>query len=122
MTRRAGRTSAKNPNTVPVSERGPHRVACAVVIVCALVASIVSLGGARTASIPHAAGTRIDLNAATQAELETLPSIGPARAEGILKLRERLGGFRRVSQLERVHGIGPKTVEDVSPYVMIDAE
>ncbi len=50
----------------------------------------------------------IDLNAATQADLETLPRIGPALAQRILDWREENGRFRAVEDLMAVPGIGEK--------------
>lgn len=49
---------------------------------------------------------RIDLNAAGRDELMSLPGIGPARAESILALRSRRGGFRRLDDLLEIPGIG----------------
>ena len=54
-------------------------------------------------------GLPIDPNLADAATLETLPGVGPARALAILEARRRQP-FRRVEDLERVPGIGPRTV------------
>jgi competence protein ComEA len=54
-------------------------------------------------------GLPIDPNAADAATLETLPGVGPARALAIIEARERRP-FRRVEDLERVPGIGPRTL------------
>ncbi len=54
-------------------------------------------------------GLPIDPNVADAATLETLPGVGPARALAILEARERRP-FRRVEDLERVPGIGPRTL------------
>jgi competence protein ComEA len=48
----------------------------------------------------------VDLNSATQAELETLPGIGPARAKSIIDYRAE-HPFRRVEDVMKVPGIGP---------------
>jgi competence protein ComEA len=48
----------------------------------------------------------IDLNAATAADLDTLPGVGPATAEKIIDFRTRVGRFKSVSQLLEVPGIG----------------
>lgn len=57
-------------------------------------------GGAPTAASP------VDLNTATQAQLEALPGIGPSLAQAILQERDREGGFHTVDDLRRVRGIG----------------
>lgn len=54
---------------------------------------------------------QVDLNTASQAELESLPGIGPAKALAILHYRRQQGPFKRIEALQRVPGIGPRTVE-----------
>jgi competence protein ComEA len=49
----------------------------------------------------------VDINAATQAELETLPGVGAVTAEKILAWRTQHGRFTSVTQLQQVSGIGP---------------
>jgi len=58
----------------------------------------------------------IDINSAGAAELELLPRIGPALAARIVEDREFNGSFADLDELERVHGIGPKTVDQLRPY------
>jgi len=59
--------------------------------------------------------TPLDLNAATEAELMTLPGIGPELARRIVEGRP----FRSVDDLARVKGIGPKKLEVVRPLVLV---
>ena len=59
----------------------------------------------------------IDLNSATKSELEQLPRIGPKTAERIIKFREEQNGFRANKDLMLVKGIGPKTFENIKPYL-----
>ncbi len=47
----------------------------------------------------------VNLNTATLAELDTLPGVGPALAERIVRFRESRGGFRRVEELLAIPGI-----------------
>lgn len=54
---------------------------------------------------------RININTASSEELQTLVQIGPVRAEAILAYRKQHGPFQRIEDLEKVSGIGPKTVE-----------
>ena len=49
---------------------------------------------------------KLDLNAATVEELETLPGIGSVRAEAIVEHRNMHGPFQRVDDLVEVSGIG----------------
>lgn len=53
---------------------------------------------------------RLNLNTASAAELELLPGIGPALAARIVEDRAANGPFRSVDDLDRVKGIGPKTL------------
>ena len=61
---------------------------------------------------------RIDLNAASLAELETLPGVGPARAQAIIAEREARP-FRVPGDLRRVPGIGEATFQRLAPLVAV---
>ncbi len=61
---------------------------------------------------------RIDLNAASQAELETLPGVGPSRAQAIIAEREERP-FRVPGDLRRVPGIGEATFQRLAPLVAV---
>jgi len=61
---------------------------------------------------------RIDLNAASQTELETLPGVGPARAQAIIAERESRP-FRVPGDLRRVPGIGEATFQRLAPLVAV---
>jgi hypothetical protein len=94
------------------AERGWTRV-----VVC----SLPPPGGGRPVNGPvrWLYGQRIDLNRADARLLEALPGIGPARARDILAARRRRV-FVDVGDLERVHGIGPRSLERLRPYVYVD--
>ncbi|GGJ12106.1 hypothetical protein GCM10010885_21890 [Alicyclobacillus cellulosilyticus] len=68
-----------------------------------------------------AAAGRIDLNTADAATLETLPGVGPARAGAILAYRTSHGGFRAVTELLQVEGIGPVLYSRIAPHVFVAA-
>jgi len=63
---------------------------------------------------------KVILNRAGLAELMRLPGVGPKRAEAILALRERLGAFRRPTDLLRVRGIGPASLQKMQPHFVLD--
>jgi|UniRef100_A0A7C3WQ51 competence protein ComEA len=65
-------------------------------------------------------GLPIDLNAATQADLEALPGIGPVLAGRIIAHRQSRGPFRRIEDLQQVPGIGPKNLEQIKPYLALN--
>lgn len=62
---------------------------------------------------------RIDLNSADEAQLDLLPGIGPGLARRIVENRSRVGLFDSIDNLQRVTGIGPRTIERFRPYVVI---
>jgi competence protein ComEA len=72
---------------------------------------------------PAAAGLRsdgtVDLNTATQAELETLPGVGPVTAQRIIEHREANGPFASTGQLREVRGIGEKTFQALADLVSV---
>ena len=53
----------------------------------------------------------VNLNTATQAELETLKGVGPAKAKMIIDDRTKNGPFKSVDDLDRVKGFGMKSIE-----------
>jgi competence protein ComEA len=63
--------------------------------------------------------TLVNLNTATQAELETLPDVGPVTAMAILSWRDQHGGFTSVDELLEVDGIGEATLSNLTPYVTV---
>jgi len=67
-------------------------------------------------------GRAMDVNRASASDLELLPRIGPALAARIVESREADGPFRRTSDLARVSGIGPRTLERLRPFVRTSAD
>ena len=64
-----------------------------------------------------AMGRRISINQATLGQLQTVPHIGPVRASRIVENRRKEGLFSSISELQRVRGIGPRTIQKVAPYL-----
>jgi competence protein ComEA len=75
--------------------------------------------GVPAPGVPSASGPLVNLNLATQAELETLPEVGPVTAQAILAWRDQHGGFTAVAELLEVDGIGDATLAQITPYVTI---
>jgi competence protein ComEA len=59
----------------------------------------------------------VDVNEAEWPELAQLPGIGQTLAQRIVASREERGPFLDHSELRRVRGIGPKTLEKMRPYL-----
>ena len=64
-------------------------------------------------------GGKLNLNTATQAQLEDLPGIGPTYAQAIVAERQRRGGFKSVNELRSVRGIGDKRFAELAPLVTV---
>jgi competence protein ComEA len=62
---------------------------------------------------------KLDLNAATAEQLETLPRVGPALSARILQWRTENGRFTSVDDLLEVPGIGEKTLDGFRELVTI---
>jgi competence protein ComEA len=79
-----------------------------------------ALASSPAGSVPSAgSGALVDLNAASEAELDTLPDVGPVTAQSILSWREEHGGFTTVDELLEVDGIGEATLAKLAPLVTV---
>jgi competence protein ComEA len=66
-----------------------------------------------------AAGGLVNLNTATVTDLDTLPGVGPVLAQRILDARTSQGGFKAVSDLRKVDGIGDARYEQLKDLVTV---
>lgn len=120
-----------SPRAVPGSERAAtdHRFQKGVARLRALQKEGASAqeaspqeGGRSTAAdhSPAARGAeKMNLNEASAQQLERLPRVGPVIASRIVAYREAHGPFAEVAHLERVSGIGPKTMERLTPLLIV---
>ncbi len=62
----------------------------------------------------------VNINTADAELLETLPGIGPVKAQAIVDDREENGPFTVVEELIRVPGIGEGTLEALLDYITVE--
>ncbi|WP_422123109.1 helix-hairpin-helix domain-containing protein [Planococcus sp. X10-3] len=76
----------------------------------------------QSASGTSAAGTggTVNINAADEAGLSTLPGIGPSKAAAIIAHREENGPFASIEALKDVTGIGDKTFENLKDAISVN--
>ena len=69
---------------------------------------------------PASSSELININIASQAELETLPGIGPTTAQKIIDYRDENGPFVSIEDIVNVSGIGPATFERIKDLITVD--
>ena len=65
------------------------------------------------------AAHKLNLNTATQEQLEKLPGVGPSMARAIVELRSSRRGFYKLDELKEVNGIGEKKLELLKKYLEV---
>ncbi|MCA9635641.1 MAG: helix-hairpin-helix domain-containing protein [Myxococcales bacterium] len=82
-----------------------------------------ALASALTFATPASAAPelsgRININTATEAELDLLPGVGPSIAHKVITYRESKP-FGDITHLLRIKGIGRKTFAKLKPFLSID--
>lgn len=61
----------------------------------------------------------VNINTATQTELETLTGIGPSTALKIIKYREENGKFKNIEEIKNVSGIGDSKFEAIKDEICV---
>ena len=62
----------------------------------------------------------VNINTASSVELQTLPSIGTARAQNIISFRESNGYFRTIQEIQNVSGIGSAIFDSIRDQITVD--
>lgn len=62
---------------------------------------------------------KVNINTATQSQLEELPGIGPSIAARIIEYRQQNGKFQKIEELQNVKGIGDAKFSNVKDYVTV---
>jgi len=71
-------------------------------------------------SNPKPISSKINLNLASQKELEGLPGIGPTKAKAIIEYRRKNGNFGSKRDIMKVRGIGEKTYEKIKNLIEVN--
>ena len=79
----------------------------------------IQVGTSGDAVTKGTSGGLVNLNTATQEDLQTLTGIGPSKANAILEYRETAGKFKEVDELKQVTGIGDKTFERLRDSISV---
>lgn len=78
-----------------------------------------SAGNTAAASPTESKPLRVNINTATVAELQQLPSIGPKLAQRIVDYRNEFGPFQSVAQLTLVEGIAQGILDKIMDYITV---
>ena len=64
---------------------------------------------------------KINLNTADAETMQYIPGIGQSKAEQLIEVRKKLGGFSSMDDIDAVPGIGERTMEDIRKYGSLDS-
>lgn len=64
----------------------------------------------------------VNINTATQSELEVVKGLGPAKAKAIIMYREANGGFKHLDELDNVKGFGKASIDKLKEELSVGAE
>ncbi len=92
------------------------------VLALALVTTIALIGGPSLAGGEAKLTGTVNLNTATADQLQLLPGIGESRAEAVIAMRKQRGGFKSVTELTDVKGIGEAALAKLRPFVRTEGK
>ena len=75
--------------------------------------------GVESEELEEGGKKKVNINTATQNELDELPGIGPAIAQRIIEYREENGNFQKIEDLQNVKGIGDAKYEEIKESVTV---
>ena len=89
-----------------------------VPVIALMLLSAVNLKAADAEKNLNFKGT-VNINTASEEELQLLFNIGPVKAKRIIKYRETYNGFKELEELKHVKGIGDRTYEVIKNHVSL---
>lgn len=64
----------------------------------------------------------VNINTATQSELEAVKGLGPSKAKAIIEYREAHGKFKTLDELDKVKGFGKASVDKLREELTVGPE
>ena len=74
-----------------------------------------------SALVAFPAYAAVDINTATQSELEAVKGLGPAKAKAIIMYRESKGGFKTLDDLDNVKGFGKASIDKLKADLVVSS-
>ncbi|HEM4138363.1 TPA: helix-hairpin-helix domain-containing protein [Streptococcus suis] len=115
-----GLTSQADPKSVNLAQKLSDEAVVYVASKDENISVVASTTASSAMSQEEKSTSQVNLNTATEADLQTISGIGAKRATDIIAYREANGGFKSVDDLNNVSGIGDKTMESIRPYVTVE--
>lgn len=115
-----GLTSQADPKSINLAQKLSDEAVVYVASKDENISVVVSTTASSAMSTEEKNTSLVNLNTATEADLQTISGIGAKRAADIIAYREANGGFKSVDDLNNVSGIGDKTMESIRPYVTVE--
>ncbi|HFU4123902.1 TPA: helix-hairpin-helix domain-containing protein [Streptococcus suis] len=115
-----GLTSQANPKSINLAQKLSDEAVVYVASKDENISVVASATASSAMSQEEKNTSLVNLNTATEADLQTISGIGAKRATDIIAYREANGGFKSVDDLNNVSGIGDKTMESIRPYVTVE--
>jgi competence protein ComEA len=97
-------------------------LACAALPAAAVQQTKPAAAAKSSSRAPKATATAanpVNINTASQAQLETLPGIGAKAAQRIIEFRQKNGGFKKPEDLMNVKGVGEKSFLKLKPLITV---
>jgi len=88
----------------------------------AVVLALVASSGLALAAGKPAPTSKVNINTATAQQLTVLPGVGEKLAARIVDYRQKSGGFKSVSELMNVQGIGEKNLAKIQAWLTTGGE
>ena len=96
-------------------------IRAAAALAALLLIATLAANAAPPAAPPPDAGAAVNVNSASSEQLMSLPGIGAAKADAIVKYREEHGPYKQPEDLLQVRGIGEALLQKIRPHISIGA-